>query len=96
VSLSGPLPDTPKTYVDATLGHLASAVDFGRLLAEKVEALEAERDRLRAALHQIWLLADAEEPSSVRAGGVAQEVLAEGAFEVLERGDPHPFPEDAA
>jgi hypothetical protein len=78
VSLSGPLPDTPKTYVDATLGHLESALDFGRLLAEKVAALEAERDRLRAALHQIWLLADAEEPSPVRAGAIAQETLGEG------------------
>lgn len=46
----GPLPDTLKTYVDATLGHLESALDFARLLAEKVEALEAEPARLRLAL----------------------------------------------
>jgi hypothetical protein len=50
VSFLGPLPDTPKTYVDATLGHLESALSFGRLLAEKVEALETENARLRGAL----------------------------------------------
>ena len=55
MSVSGPLPDTPKTYVDATLGHLASARSFGRLLAEEVAALEVERDRLRCALRRYGL-----------------------------------------
>lgn len=54
----GPLPDTPKTYVDATLGHLESALDFGRMLAEKVAALEAENERLRRLLERISAVTD--------------------------------------
>jgi hypothetical protein len=55
MSLSGPLPDTPRTYVDAVLGHLESALSFGQLLAERVAVLEAERDRLRCALRRYGL-----------------------------------------
>jgi hypothetical protein len=55
VSVSGPLPDTPTTYMDAVLEHLERARSFGRLLAEEVAALEAERDRLRCALREYGL-----------------------------------------
>lgn len=92
----GPLPDTPKTYADATLGHLESALDFARLLAEKVAALEAENERLRETLDGMaWQFGIVTERDGKEHIGTMGLSSLEDAFEVLGWDDPHPFPEEA-
>lgn len=48
MSMIGPLPDTPQTYVDGTLGHLESALACAQRLGAHVWSLLARIDALEA------------------------------------------------